>query len=72
MPEPEYLKAVANLHTSLSDELLPYHELKEVLSALSGRLDATLAKKLQVRVYICGAHARVLGAVSIDNLDIMI
>lgn len=37
------------MRTSLSDELLPYHELKEALSVLSGRLDAGVDKQLQAR-----------------------
>lgn len=48
VPERQYLKSVASMRNSLSDELLPYHELKEVLSTLSGRLDGGLAKELQV------------------------
>lgn len=43
------LRAIGTMRTSLADDLLPYHELKEVLSVLSGRLDGGLAKKLQVR-----------------------
>lgn len=49
VPEMEYRKAMANLRKSLMDELLPYHELKEALSVLSGRIDAVLARDLQVR-----------------------
>lgn len=43
------LRAIGSMRTSLADDLLPYHELKEVLSVLSGRLDGGLAKKLQAR-----------------------
>lgn len=43
------LRAIGGMRTSLADELLPYHELKEVLSVLSGKLDTGLAKKLQAR-----------------------
>lgn len=43
------LRAISSMRTSLADDLLPYHELKEVLSVLSGRLDGGLAKKLEVR-----------------------
>ncbi|CAN0174236.1 unnamed protein product [Ectocarpus sp. 4 AP-2014] len=49
VPERQSLRAIAGMRTSLADELLPYHELKEVLSVLSGKLDAGLAKKLQAR-----------------------
>lgn len=49
MPEIQSRRAIATMRTSLADDLLPYHELKEVLSILSGRLDGGLAKKLQVR-----------------------
>ncbi|CAM9454182.1 unnamed protein product [Ectocarpus sp. 8 AP-2014] len=49
VPEMQSLRAIGGMRTSLADELLPYHELKEVLSVLSGKLDAGLAKKLQAR-----------------------
>lgn len=43
-----YHRAIASMRNSLADELLPYHELKEALSVLSGRIDAGVAKKLEV------------------------
>ncbi|CAM9950487.1 unnamed protein product, partial [Ectocarpus sp. 12 AP-2014] len=49
VPEMQSLRAIGGMRTSLADELLPYHELKEVLSVLSGKLDAGLTKKLQAR-----------------------
>ena len=48
MPEEQCLRAIATMRTSLADELLPYHELKEALSVLSGRLDGGVAKQLKV------------------------
>lgn len=45
----QYLTAIARTRTFLRDEMLPYHELKEVLSVLSGRVDGDLAKRLTVR-----------------------
>ena len=50
VPEEKYLRSIATMRTSLADELLPYHELKESLSVLSGRLDGGVAKQLQARV----------------------
>ncbi|CAM9661677.1 unnamed protein product, partial [Laminaria digitata] len=50
VPEEQYLRSIATMRTSLADELLPYHELKEALSVLSGRLDGGVAKQLQARL----------------------
>lgn len=44
------------MRTSLWDELLPYHEVKEVLFALSGRLEADLARQLHVSRVALGAR----------------
>ena len=49
VPEMQYLRAISKMRICLWDELLPYHEVKEVLAVLSGRLDADLAKQLNVR-----------------------
>lgn len=59
VPEMEYLVAIARLRDALCDELLPYHEVKEVLSALRGRLDGGLEKRLEVS--LCAAAAAALG-----------
>lgn len=49
VPQIQYLTAIAKMRASLSDELLPYHELKEALSVLSGRIDAVVERQLQAR-----------------------
>lgn len=53
-----YLRAIARMRTCLWDELLPYHEVKEVLFALSGRLEADLARQLHVSLEAQGAIRR--------------